>query len=57
MTIPLAILDASREPISYEEANILALMLFDAVVPALLVGFAVVFAVVARAVETKLRKE
>ena len=54
---PPAILDASREPISYEEANILALMLFDAVLPALLVGFAIVFAVVARTVEKKLRKE
>ena len=56
MTIP-AILDASREPISYDEASILGLMLFDAVAPAFLVGFAIVFAVVARAVEKKLRKE
>ena len=48
MTIPLAILDASREPISYEEANILGLMLFDAWPLWLgLAGFAVVFAVVA----------
>ena len=52
MTI-LATLDASREPISYEEANILALMLFDAVAPALLVGFAIVFAVVATWLESR----
>ena len=54
MTIPLAILDASREPISYEEADILALMLFDASPLWLgLVGFAVVFAVVARTIEVR----